>query len=252
MPFIRSPNPDFDRNNTPTVNPNYSHGVDSRRSFVPMAFQVTSPVNTRLALLPHSLVMHINPQSLSESHAKKIERIQTKGGFVEQHWPDELSELSAEGTTGAFMNIYTGLTSVMRQKTIAWDRYRDLYDLYRNNGAVYDPFGNVVLQGHIMVMYDRGVYLGKFRNFSVNETDDSPFAFKVNWTFKVEETILKLPNLGGALGPGFRPGFQSTNHGKPKPIQANPALADRLLAGSQPPQLTAVEAANQRAARGRE
>ncbi|MDB9721083.1 hypothetical protein OAA67_04315 [Winogradskyella sp.] len=174
-----------------------------------MAFQVTSPTNPRMALLPHALVLHVNPQNLAESHTKKIEHIQTRGGFVEQHWGDDLSEMSADGVTGAFMNIYTGLSSVMRQKTIAWDRYRDLYDIYRNNGSVHDPFGNIVLQGRIMLMYDRGTYFGHFKTFEVEESDDSPFMFKINWTFKVQETVLQIPFTAGGIPNG--PAFQSQN-----------------------------------------
>jgi hypothetical protein len=153
--------------------------------------------------------MHVNPSSLEENYQHKIERIQTRGGFVEQHWGSELTELTANGSTGAFMNIYTGLTSVMRQRTIAWDRYRDLYDLFYNNGSVYDPFGNIVLQGQILLMYDRGNYLGTFRSFDVEETDDSPFAFKLNWTFKIETTLLSVsPQVGRVRAV---PQFQNNN-----------------------------------------
>jgi hypothetical protein len=177
-----------------------------------MAFQVTSPFSTKRVLLPHALVMHVNPQNYSEQHTKKIERIQTRGGFVEQHWGDDLTEITADGSTGSFMNIYTGLTSLLRQRTIAWDRYRDLHDLFRNNGSLYDPQGNIVLQGNIMLMYDRGTYLGYFRSFDVEETDDQPFAFKVSWTFKVQEELMKLPNLGSNPATrGAAPAFQAAN-----------------------------------------
>lgn len=182
-----------------------------------MAFQVTSPLRTSRVLLPHALVMHINPQNYSENHTKKVERIQTRGGFVEQHWGDELTDISADGSTGAFMNIYTGLTSVLRQRTIAWDRYRDLHDLYRNNGSLFDPFGNIVLQGKIMLMFDRGTYLGHFENFETEETDDQPFAFKISWSFKVEEELMKIPGLvqdpaqRGQVTMGRAPAFQGNN-----------------------------------------
>lgn len=229
MPRIPSANPDFRANDQPTTTPKYRHGVEERQSFVPMAFQVMSPVNHRLALLPHALVMHVNPQNLSETHTKKIERIQTKGGFVEQHWGDDLSEISADGVTGAFMNVYTGLASVARQRTIAWDRYRDLHDLYRNNGAVYDPFGNIVLQGQIALMYDRGVYLGLFHTFQVEETADSPFMFKMSWTFKVETTILQVPTMGTTR---IGPVFQQRNQPNVKPISANQTAFEQNLISS--------------------
>jgi len=215
MPAINSPsNPNnFPINPGPTNQPSYVHGVDSRRSFIPMAFQITSPLDSTKALLPHALVMHVNPQSFAESYTKKIERIQTRGGFVEQHWGDEMTDLSADGVTGAFLNIYTGTASVTRQYTIAWDRYRDLYDLYRNNGSVFDPYGNIVLQGNVMLMYDRGTYIGYFRTFEVEETDDTPFMFKVSWSFKVQQAITLIPTGQGVSPNGYigTPAFQSAN-----------------------------------------
>lgn len=190
MPRIPSANPDFSRISVPSSEDVYPHPVEKRSGSIPMAFQVTSPFNKNTLLLPHALVLHVNPSSLDESFQHRIERFQTRGGWVEQHWGSELAEISANASTGAFMNIYTGLTSVLRQRTIAWDRYRDLYDLYHNDGAVYDPQGSIVLKGNILLMYDRGNFLGSFRTFEMEETDDSPFAFKLSWTFKVERTLL--------------------------------------------------------------
>lgn len=197
VPVIRSPNPEVTQPITePTSQFDYPHPLQGRRGMpIPVAFQITSPFDRRTVLLPHMLVMHVNPQNFNENHTKKIERIQTRGGFVEQHWGDELSEVSADGSTGAFVNLYTGLSSVLRQQTIAWDRYQDLYDLFHNNGSVHDPNGNIVLQGNVMLLYDKGTYLGYFRAFDVEETADSPFAFKVNWTFKVQEVILRIPGF---------------------------------------------------------
>jgi hypothetical protein len=206
---------DFERIDRPGKDNKYVHPSAKRTGYMPMAFQVTSPVDYRKVLLPHALVLHINPNNFAETHTKKVEKIQTRGGFVEQHWGDELSEISASGSTGSFLNIYTGTTSLVRQRSIAWDRFRDLVDLYHNNGSVYDPYGNVVLQGQIMLMYDKGVYYGTFRNFDYEETGDSPFAFTVNWSFKVEMTVIQFP---GALtgrplwGPKAQsPGFQASN-----------------------------------------
>jgi len=57
-------------------------------------------------------------------------------------------------------------------------------------------------------MYDRGNYLGTFRTFEVEETDDSPFAFHLNWTFKVEKTLLAMTSQ---IGTGRAPAFQKQN-----------------------------------------
>ena len=206
MPYIRSSTVDnLDRLNGPSASTRYVHPAEVRRGAIPMAFQVTSPFDNKLALLPHALVLHVNPTSFSEQHTKKVERIQTRGGFVEQHWGDELSEISCDGGTGAFVNLYTGTSSLVRQKTIAWDRYRDLYDLYRNNGSIYDPFGNIVLQGKIQLLFDRGAYIGTFRSFDAEETADSPFMFKISWTFKVE---VVLARVSGAVPRNPQPGLK--------------------------------------------
>lgn len=212
MPRIASPNPDFPALPEGSFNtdPGYAHPAERKANHpIPIAFQVTSPFSRTRVLLPHSLVLHVNPTSLEEAYVQKVERFQTRGGWVEQHWGQDLTEMSAEASTGAFMNIYTGLSSVLRQRTIAWDRYRDLHDLYLNNGSVYDPFGNIVLQGQIMILYDRGTYIGTFRTFEVEETDDSPFAFRINWTFKVEHTLMGLPRADSLTRRA--PAFQGQN-----------------------------------------
>jgi hypothetical protein len=231
MPYIRSANPNFDRLDAPSESPGYIHGAASKRSFIPVAFQVTSPYNIQKVLLPHALVMHVNPANFNETYTKKIERIQTKGGFVEQHWGDDLSEISGDGSTGAFMNIYTGLSSVLRRRTIAYDRYRDLHDLFRHNGSVYDPYGNIVLQGQIMLMFDRGTFLGTFRSFEFEETADSPFAFKINWSFKVEHIIYYIPGAGSGdpiYGPAARaPAFQYKNTEKAPNAVAQAAAEEK-------------------------
>lgn len=215
MPYIKSAGPSTIASEPGTTRHGYTHGVDVRRQFIPMAFQITSPLNNRIVLMPHALVMHVNPQSFGENFNKKVERIQTRGGFVEQHWGDELGDISADGSTGAFINIYTGTSSVLRHRTIAWDRFRDLHDIYKNNGSLHDPYGNIVLQGNVMLLYDRGTYLGYFKTFAFEETDDSPFAFKMSWSFKVEETILKIP---AGEGPLRRPvAFQSQNQEQADP-----------------------------------
>lgn len=175
-----------------------------------MAFQICSPYDWRKCLLPHALILHVNPQSLSETHNHKIERIETMGGFVEQHWPEDLTEISADGTTGAFVNLYTGLSSVNRQRTIAYDRFKDLSDLYHNGGALYAPNGSIALQGKIVLMYDRGTYFGEFTQFSVEENSVTPFSFSVSWGFKVEETLLTIPNPLRGIASRI-PGLQGQN-----------------------------------------
>jgi hypothetical protein len=247
MPYIRSANQSkFD----PLFQPGtakYAHGAESRRGYIPLAFQITSPYDKLRALLPHALIAHVNPRSFAETFNKKVERIQTRGGFVEQHWGDDLGEISVDQSTGAFINLYTGLSSVLRHRTIAWDRYRDLYDLYRNNASVYDPFGNIVLQGYVMLMYDRGTYLGYFRSFSVEEAEETPFAFNMSWNFKVVETLYQIPLNGNFIGPRpaafqFKNQTSSTGSGLAGGVQVETKTAGELKAEAD------AEAANEKLA----
>ena len=234
MPRIPSANPDFTRLNGPSTNPGYMHGALVRKSYIPVAFQITSPYDFTKVLLPHALVMHVNPANFNETFTKKVERIQTRGGWVEQHWGDELTEISADGSTGAFMNIYTGLSSILRRRTIAWDRFRDLHDLYRNNGSLWDPNGAIVLQGQIMLMYDKGTYIGTFRTFDFEETADTPFVFQIHWSFKVLKVIFQAPIAAPGqpvFGPNARvPSFQGQNT---LPAVAAPIQAAVLSAQAQ-------------------
>lgn len=235
--IFSSPNPDFKEvAELPSEETNYIHPLGTRKNHpIPVAFQITSPFNRLRVLLPHALVMHVNPNSFQETFTQKVERFQTRGGWQEQHWGQELSEVSADASTGAFMNIYTGLSSVVRQRTIAWDRYRDLHDLYLHNGSVYDPFGAIVLQGYVMLMYDRGTYLGTFRTFGVEESDEMPFAFTLNWSFKIEHTISTVhytPVDFAIKQMAEAPNFQSKNipvndAGQPARPQTSEQIAQR-------------------------
>jgi len=216
MPRIPSPNEQVFRTEAPSKDTGYTHPAATRKpSGIAMAFQVTSPFDNHRVLMPHALVLHVNPSNFQEGFNQKVERIQTRGGFVEQHWGHELTTITASGSTGSFMNIFNGLSAIMRQRTIAWDRYRDLHDLFLNNGALFDPSGAIVLHGNLMLMYDRGTYIGTFRTFEVEETDASPFAFNLNWTFKVEETITQY--AFGQVSRGA-PQFQSQNVNLTAPI----------------------------------
>lgn len=218
MPRIRSATYDqFINRSSLREDSGYKHPAQVRGNAIPMAFQVTSPFSDDTLLLPHTLVMHVNPSSMDEKHSKKKEIIQTRGGFVEQHWGDNISEVSNSGSTGAFMNILTGLSSLLRQETIAWDRFRDLLELYRNNGSLYDPFGNIVLQGNIKLIYDRGIFIGTFRDFNVEESADTPFSFNIDFSFKVVKTLLLIPSL-------FRDGQGAAFQGSNRLVRSKKAI----------------------------
>jgi hypothetical protein len=172
---------------------------------IPVLFQVVSPDGVT-ELLPDALFLHVNPSDLKENFTKKIEREKTRAGWIEWHWGDELDSISCSASTGTFVNTQTGLASVLRRNTIAYSKFLDLKALFHNNGSIYDDQGAIVLQGGIRIMYDTGVFTGFFTDFSIEESEDSPFAFELSWSFKTYSQVgrayqRKLYSQPGAYRP---------------------------------------------------
>lgn len=208
----------------------------------PVIFDILAP-DQETSLLPEDLrlVLHVNPRSMTFHYEKVIERIQTLGGFVEQHWGDGAERISFSAATGGFMRMYSGLsnktgssfggnlqstgpalTAVQgRRETIAYDKFLDLLALFHNNGSIYDVNGNIVVQGYIKLSFDGGVYIGWFDgDFTVTESAEKPFQFELSTNFNIdrEELVLRseLVNtdtglyVPGSTTPQFDPAQANT------------------------------------------
>jgi len=198
----------------PNPQENQGNSYSSKRGR-PILFQVTDPMNQ--PLWPYLLALHVNPKSFHESFNKSKSVSMTYGGFVEFMWADELDDINASASTGAFLGPFSGLTAgsdgenqgaygshvgtTGRQGTMAWERQEDLLDLFRNNGAIYNGSGQPILRGRIMCIYDRGIYTGHFTTFSPKEDDNHAFSFELNWNFKVEHTIYLFSGSKNKLQP---------------------------------------------------
>ena len=163
----------------------------------PVVFDILGP-DWETSLLPEGLkmVLHTNPTSMSVKYDRHVERIQTRGGHVEQHWGDKTQTLDFNMTTGGFMRLYAGLTSTTnpkyggtRRDAIAYDKYLDMLSLFHNNGSVFDARGKVIFQGIIKVTFDGGVFYGWFASFSVTETADKPYSFEMSASFEVHKEV---------------------------------------------------------------
>lgn len=166
-------------------------GPYSIQGKIPMLFQVLS-LDMETPLLPEAMYLHVNPSSLSLNYAKVINRIQTRGGFHEQHWGNQLTEISANNTSGAFINIEQGVTVAKRRDSIANYKFYNLIELFHNNGEIHNDQGSVVYRGRIRITYNGGIYDGYFTSFNVEETAESPFQFTASWNFKVESEAQNL------------------------------------------------------------
>ena len=179
----------------------------------PVVFDILGP-DLETSILPPDLrmVLHVNPTSMTPNYSKQIERIQTKGGFVEQHWGEAARSISLNMATGGFKRLYSGLSNVTgggfdtegtRRETIAYDKFLDLLALFHNNGSIYDASGQIAFQGIIQVTFDGGIYLGWFQSFNVAEAAEKPYQFDLTAEFTVAHEVLCLRTSfapQGALG----------------------------------------------------
>lgn len=147
-------------------------------------------VNPTIVVPP--LYMQINPQNMQIAYAKKINRTQTFAAFVEEYWGDDLDTITCSNTTGGFLSEEVGLTNIRKTETAAYSKFKEILDLYRNNGSVYDSMGRVVKRGAVVLYYHPSIYQGYFESFDYTESADMPFRFTFNFVFKVERSYTNV------------------------------------------------------------
>lgn len=194
----------------------------------PVVFDILAPDRRTSLLGDLKLVLHVNPSSMSITYTKVVERVQTYGGFVEAHWGEAPSEVALSFATGGFVRLFAGLSNITgptasnanilpttlqatstggtRRDTIAYDKYLDLLALFKNNGAIYDTYGQIALQGQIRMMFDGGTWDGWFTTFSAEETSDKPYQFTLTGNFTVEHEKHVLRTINVPLVPLSRVG----------------------------------------------
>jgi len=202
----------------------------------PVVFDILGP-DRASSILPEGLrmVLHVNPSSMSFSYSKQIERVQTKGGFVEQHWGEAARSVSFSLATGGFKRLYSGLSNVTgggydtggtRRETIAYDKYLDLLALFKNNGSIYDTSGQIAFQGIIKITFDGGIYMGWFTSFNVAEAAEKPFQFDLTAEFTIAHEVLRMRT---EMGPEAAIG--RSNPGGPGVTDVGTGMAEIILSG---------------------
>jgi hypothetical protein len=177
---------------------------DINKGIKPVVFDILAP-DHETSILPDDLkmVLHVNPQSMTINMSKVIERIQTKGGYVEQHWGEGVRSIDFSMVTGGFVRLFSGLSNITggpgaydaggtRRETIAYDKYLDLLALFYNNGSVFDINGQIAFQGIVKITFDGGVYLGWFGNFNVVEDAEKPYLFNLTASFLIDQELQRF------------------------------------------------------------
>jgi len=131
-----------------------------------------------------TLVMDINPKELSISYKKIINRTRTYGGFIEEHWGDDIDALTGSGKTAMFFSG-DGLTVENRRQSEALNTFLDLLGIYQNNGAQTDNNNRIVKVGRVRMDFDNKLYDGFFESFTFNELAEEPFVLSYDFSFKI-------------------------------------------------------------------
>ena len=142
------------------------------------------------------LIMDINPSELTISYKQIKNVVRTFGGFVEEHWPEELDSISSSGVTAMFYtdkkDSYNspGLTVLDRRNSEAYSNFQTLINIYRNNGKVYDTKAHTIKRiAKVRMHYNDKVYEGHFENFGVKEKAENLFVIEYDFEFSVHKTF---------------------------------------------------------------
>jgi len=163
----------------------------------------------RRSLIP-PLLMLVNPEEFTLTSKKVINESFTKGGWVIEHWGEELDTLSMNGKTGGFYtgNFFfqklTGLTRINAHNSAAYQNLMALYMIYKNNGYNYEKqfdHRRINSVGSVRLYYDWTVYIGSFRSFRILEDAEKPFQFMYSFEFVPRKWIRSL--RPGTLGRGL-------------------------------------------------
>lgn len=166
-----------------------------------------------------SLKLNMSPASLVVNGAKKINRYPTLIRWVEEHWGDEMDQVSFSGTSFSFLDFKTGsgLCADSRNLTEPYKELRHLVDIYTQNGVVYQPqkiedgvqrrtffnmgdpanpyrvvthprAGMVKYRLYIKLTCYFAEFVGYFDSFDVSESSANPFSLNYNVSFRSEHT----------------------------------------------------------------
>jgi hypothetical protein len=158
------------------------------------------------------LTLLVNPNSMSISY-QGIQSYQERGreGFIFQRWGEQQPTIKFSGQTGAFIAgesgggianasiqafkeegttaTPTGVQFASKRNSAAFQNFQALYQLYRNNGYIYDRLGkseaNLAI-GAIAIDYDQWTYVGHIESFEYSYDATQIHALEWSMEFVVD------------------------------------------------------------------
>jgi len=148
---------------------------------------------------------YVNPRHITPQYTKSRTQIRTLGGWEIQHWGNELTTLTVQGTSGGMHRVNEGgvnrglhigdphtlvgdKDAMIEQEGIrsstAWKRLEQLRQIYQADHALR----NVEQPALWSLEYQGRVYVGSFSAFTGPEEDaDKPYMLAYSFAFVVEE-----------------------------------------------------------------
>lgn len=175
----------------------------------------------------------VTPGSMTQRFEKIVKRYKTRGGWVEEHYGDQLDTINCDGVTPAYyepprgdsdkgglvvMNpdmankansrgrdtgglILPGGITRRRSEGIVPEGYAWLMrmlDIYRNNGSIYDDRARVTNNPKLVLEYMGDKYVGVFEKLDLkDDAHNNPHNTQYNFSYKVTETHIHRNNVPG-------------------------------------------------------
>ena len=141
------------------------------------------------------LFMYVNPTTFTRTyeHIVSDDSHTRQGHSTVEFWGEQQVKISATGQVGAFYvegrdklgNAAGGLAVTDRRASYAYQQFMSLYQIYRNNGYIYNTDERISLVGAVAIFYDGVIYTGSFDSLSMTHSADKPFTFDYNFAFTV-------------------------------------------------------------------
>lgn len=167
------------------------------------------------------LRLQMSPETLAINSVKVINRYQTLTSWVEEHWGDEMDQLTFSGKSLGFISTVNGrklLAIDSRSSSAAYKEMKKLISIVKSNGLViqgasvgdpsravrefYSPnsttpvrkiishprAGMVKERMYVKITFDFVSCIGYFESFEVAESASNPFLVSYNISFRSEMT----------------------------------------------------------------
>lgn len=144
-----------------------------------------------------SLALMVNPSDISIGQTFVSSDAYTREGWLSTLWGKGQMTINANCTTAAFYVGGVGVSTFLRNFSIAFKNFASFIGLFKNNGYYFfrgeenkglfssDPGRVINVMDQIKISYDDVEYLGSFSSLTIDENVENPYQILFNFEFVV-------------------------------------------------------------------